>query len=81
MLQHKKYFLSGFFRKSPKDFLPLFLAIVILSGCSTGMNMPGFMDAETGNDRYKRGCKREMGDQQEKYKICLLYTSPSPRDS
>ena len=61
MLQHKKYFLSGFFRKFPKDFLPLFLAIVILSGCSTGMNMPGFMDAETGKDRYKERMQQRDG--------------------
>ena len=61
MLQHKKYFLSGFFRKSPKDLLSLFLSIILLSGCSTGMNMPGFMDAETGNDRYKERMQKRDG--------------------
>lgn len=61
MFQHNKYFLSGFFKKSPKDFLSLFLSIIILSGCSTGLNMPDWMDAETAKERSEERRQKKDG--------------------
>jgi hypothetical protein len=61
MFQYFKNTLSHPFRKSPRNFLSLFLSIIILGGCSGNMNVPGMMDAQTAKDRYKERMQERDG--------------------